>query len=461
MKPTSQHSQHTDQARPGATSAFGRLMTRLVFLDTTHQMIWGLAVVVMLQGFVSRYIPPWIIRDSIQTSSPHPRAIFLVVILLLYAAATRPLLAILLGSRRLQFMRHFPVHPRTWLRIHLTHLLLLNLLWFAVAWYAVLTGAAKHTPLPGTGWWLGWCAVTTWLQLGLYYARGVHRLWVWLACLALYPLFRWPLPWMGWPIAVLAGATLPLWLRLPPPQPGRQLRSWWPKRDNPVWLWLRIEWLTCWRRCRQALFVRHLWQWLFLAGMGLAIVNNAFQHGPTLYHIALGVLVPCAILGASIAIAIQRQKQSYGWWDAHLGATDQQLFRARWIIAFGNALLAPTLAVICILLTAKGNHSFGLRWGLQTITAGLFIGIWSSSLCLHLGWKAQLDNKLHEGIFWFLLVHAFPVLLGVIFFPFVVWGLPFLTWWYNRKSLQHLYLIRKLASFSPPPRATGYEHEMA
>jgi len=42
------------------------LLTRLVLQDTMRPIIWGTSIIITIQAFISRFVPPSVIRGSIQ-----------------------------------------------------------------------------------------------------------------------------------------------------------------------------------------------------------------------------------------------------------------------------------------------------------------------------------------------------------------------------------------------------------
>jgi hypothetical protein len=207
------------------------------------------------------------------------------------------------------------------------------------------------------------------------------------------------------------------------------------------------------------MMVRLLWQNLFLLGLCLAVANNGLRAPLTLLHVALGVMFPTALLMSSLAIKVHQAQEGFEWWNAHLGLTEMQLFQTRWLLAFLTTLPLPFLALVWLNAGLPDGASFPVKWVLLLLFGGWAVGAWSAFLVLFLGWRAQWGQVLQEGIFWGLIGHTIPLLVVLVLFPVLLWGLPLLCAYYTWHSLRWLRKQRTFSQRVPPPGGTSFQHE--
>ena len=454
---------------------FSGLLTRLVYRDARKKLSLGIGLLVMIQVWLIRYVPPWVIRDSIQDAAPHARSIFLLITLFVYSLVTSSLFSILIGSRRLQFFYHLPLSTRAWSWIHIKHALLLNIPWFGLMGYALLTGD-KGYPLPmGLLPWGAGCALTLALQF-LWYQQPPWRralqtspkgltewlqqplvrllYWVMPPCL-LYPLFRHPTWWGYTIILVLASRLTYSFSQLRPPQTNPRQRTLFELRWPSSLAWFRVELLTLLRRCKQPILSRWMGQIVLALCFALAIANNGLKGDALLLHISIGMMPYMALCGGSIVTMVQTHRQPYQWWDEHIGLRTLDLAYARW----GIGMLGSCTPPLWMALAASFVGSPFTMWGLlKLFLSGLIIAVWSSTVVSYLGWRGQQYGSLDDGIGWFIIGHGLLPTILLAYFPWLIFALPLQAIYYAVRGYRHLEKTRTKQRFIPPPRGLTLDH---
>ncbi|MCA9656849.1 MAG: hypothetical protein KC486_00760, partial [Myxococcales bacterium] len=240
---------------------FERLVTRLVYRDAANAYGAVVLAVAFAAVFVGRAWPPPQIREALVGAEVGTRAAILAGALAAYLLATRAAMRLLLGSARLAYLRHLPVARGRWRRLHLAHLVAVNLPWAAVVAYG-LAGPPSADGLGPLGrGFVGscWVAITLAAQVdAVYAARAGRRLLGFSAAIAGGAgLIFAATPTMMSTLAVLfgAGALVHLWRQLggPPPERDGSVRRWFARRRGagrrrPVVALLRVDGLALVRR---------------------------------------------------------------------------------------------------------------------------------------------------------------------------------------------------------------------
>lgn len=439
---------------------FQRMVTRLVWLDAARSFATAMGIIVAVQAFIVRYIPPWVIRDEVQRANSSSRSVGLVILLLVYVGLTTPLVRVLMGSRRLQVFRHWPVPASVWRRLHGKHLLWLNLPWFGVAAYSLFWGKYKPELWHACLSWGGWCVVTVGLQLLALHrpfrTRRLLTLFFWGCFTFILVLLLRSSSWWGGLIALSLGVGAIVWGLWVPVVEGdgrRNARLLAPK--SPWQAWVRIEGLTLWRQERR-------WLWTVMGMIGvllglfsLAIVNNKLRDPSILFAIAAGVMLPAMLLTASMLLRGQRWMAGYSWFSLHLGVSATLSWSARFFVGW---MLSWSVWILlwCTILLSGAFLPF--QWVVALAFSGFSIGAWAIALTLYLAALAENHDRLEDPLLWVLLGHAMPLVVLVAFFPYLSFALVLVGAIYAKLGLTQLEDLQRKRTRNPGPRALVSHH---
>ncbi|TNE46008.1 MAG: hypothetical protein EP343_24890 [Deltaproteobacteria bacterium] len=452
--------QPSHKIRRDGQRLFQRMITRLVWLDVARSFAAALGLLFALQIFIVRYIPPWVIRDEAQRASSSARAWVLPLLLGVYVALTVPLVRVMMGSRRLDVFRHWPVSDETWRWLHAKHLLWLNLPWFGVAAYSLFTGASAPSWSLALGWWLGWCILTVGLQILMWHCpMTLERplsLVGWLGLFAvLVLLVRNPSLWSAL-TAFFGGCWMVWWgLFLPPPLQGHRFV---PQRVAPrsaVHALFRLEAFTLWRKEQR-------WLWT-VAGMlvgllglfALAIVNNKLRDPSVLFAIAVGVMLPGSLLVASVLIRTQRWLSGYSWFSLHLGVRVAHAWLARFLL--GWLLSWSVWALLWLTVFLSGTH-LPWAWVLALCASCASVAVWATALTIHVCAQAEIKGVLEEPLLWAFAGHLLPPIVLIAFFPWLSFGLCLMGAVYMWRGIQAMQELQHVKSRRPGPRSLISHH---
>lgn len=426
---------------------FRTLLTRLVFQDAKRPIIWGFGLFISLALFVSRHLPPWDVRNALQTSDPLTQVLLLYSALLLYAFWTRSVVRILVRSKRLEYFKHFPFSQKQWAFLHLRNLMGLNVPWSILSFYVLCTGKHGMHGVHGWSWWLVSMGLTSVTQLTCIQQRSRFVLGTTLLFSILYSTMY--TTHTLYAVVLLCGVSGLAWYEIQhlTTLKTRTVRMWWPFTQTPIGTWMRLEWALLWRQHLHTVYVRCMWVSLCFAVLVLSIINNALYTPNSLYSLTVGLLFPAALLTASLPACIQNERHGHLWWDLHLGISIRTLVGVRWGLGGILALPLPILACIALYAMRPTSNVWLYFW---VVCAGWSICIWATSVSMYTTWSAQKERRLQDGIFKAVSLYGFFALLIWFIFPWIIWLLPLHGIYLQYRSHGLLHSLHTQAQSNPP-----------
>jgi len=393
------------------SSSWERLVTRLVYRDAAATYGVLVLAVAFAAVWIERAWPPREIRAAIVGAEDWQRGLILGAIAAAYLIATRPVVRLLIASDRLAYLRHLPVSPRRWRRLHAAHLVAVNLpalgvmiyglmdpgvflyserLIYGGAWASLIIAAQVDGVTATTAWraWLGVVSASIAAAiLGAGLGGSVEGL----------------RPALGLLLAV--GCAAHLWRRLgqaPPERDGRIRRGVLGllvvrlgrramtrlRLDGPWLALLRLDLRALLRRGPQRAR-RRLW----LQGAAIAVATSAIAAAaragqPVDPWIVRAMLIFGSLVGADLLLLAHRLVDRDRWYLDALPISTRAQLGAR--LALGVLGAAPTLLGISLAQVVIGRAPL-----LSTILLAGLVGPLSAALMTWAGFRAEARRRLH------------------------------------------------------------------
>ncbi len=385
--------------------SFERLVTRLVYRDAAEAYGVLLLAVTFVLVWIERAWRPDEIRAAIADADVTTRALFLGGTMGAYLLATRPVVALLLGSDRLAYLRHLPVSRGRWRRLQGAHLVIVNAPGIAGVVYALAEPellASWERALVGCAWILltlaaqtgavavafGWLRCLTWIGASAavvvaVLARGGGEL---------PPAFADGL-WFG----LIIASSVFLWRHMgaPPPElDGRQRGFAWGvlrRRGvaSPSLALARLQILALLRRAPQRLR-RRLWISMATVLIATAATAAAARVGQEvdLWLIRAMLLGGC-LVGAEVALLARRLLDRDRWFLDGLPLGSRVEFGA----GIGVALLGSGP---CALGFALSQLWIGGAAPLSVLPEVVAAPLFATAVMVWIGFRAEARRRLHE-----------------------------------------------------------------
>ncbi len=420
--------------------SFERLVTRLVYRDAAEAYGVLVLAVTFTLVWIERAWRPDEIRAAVAAADVATRASILGATMGAYLLATRPVVALLLGSERLAYLRHLPVSRGRWRRLQALHLVIVNApgiggLAYALAEPQLL--ASWERALVGSGWIL----LTLAAQTGaVTVALGWGRRLAWLgasAAVSVAVLARGGgLPagvadgvWLG----ILGVSAALLWRLLgapPPERDGRQRRFGWGIRrrlgvGSPALALARLQIWALLRRAPQRLR-RRLWIGLGAVLIATAATAAAARAGQEVdLWLIRATLVGGCLVGAEVALLARRLIDRDRWFLDGLPVG----VRAELGAGIGVALLGSSP---CALGIAASQLWIGAAAPSPLLAEVAAVLLFSAAVTVWLGFRAEARRRLHgggallpatAGVLGFALLHLSGSALVLVPPTLLVWAL--------------------------------------